>query len=239
MNSSSSPDDFTAVLQSMFAAAPHGGAALHEVIGTRGNLKASRLAGFAGLLAEAVSQLPGADMSRLTSEEFSDLFESVLLRVAQTKSPQKHTRFRDILARYIQDVELDVSHAEMYLDLICTLSEVEITVLYQHRLFDDQYDRDLDQLAQLRAAVPDAEPHGLVAEPDDEVELERKIAGIDRRRNASFYMLSHPKFMYCKQALLSRGLLLDSGTGRPDVAPYELMSITDFGKGFIAFISRQ
>ncbi len=78
-------------------------------------------------------------MENLKTEEFSDLFEAVLRRVTQTKSKEKHKRFRDVLIHHIKNPDPDIDNSETYLDAITSLNEMSINILKEHQQFDNAY----------------------------------------------------------------------------------------------------
>ena len=83
---------------------------------------------------------PAINLETLKTEEFSDLFESVIRRVLQTKSREKHIRFRDVLLRQIHQPNDEIENAETYLDLIGTLNEPAIWILNEHPVFIKAYE---------------------------------------------------------------------------------------------------
>ena len=66
--------------------------------------------------------------------------------------------------------------------------------------------------------------------------LEQYFLSLEERRMAEYYGISKAEFLYYKQSLASKALLIDWGVGALDVRPFEIMNITRFGEDFINFI---
>lgn len=67
-------------------------------------------------------------------------------------------------------------------------------------------------------------------------ELKSFIDDKEKFRSCLFYGISEDEFLYCKQSLYSKALLVDSGIGGIGVRPFQIMSITQFGLKFIGFL---
>ncbi|MBK8087725.1 MAG: hypothetical protein IPK31_07160 [Chitinophagaceae bacterium] len=82
------------------------GPALNEIIDFRGKLKQERLNTFTELLENYFSNHKGVKLENFQTAEFSDLFESVLKRVALTSSLEKMKIFKAILVNQIENLTL-------------------------------------------------------------------------------------------------------------------------------------
>ncbi|MFA4869589.1 MAG: hypothetical protein WC623_15400 [Pedobacter sp.] len=246
------------VIKSVFAAIPFAGQPLNEIFyDYRSRIKQDRLNEFSALLAEYFSEHRNVDFSGLNRVEFSDLFESIILRVAHTGSKEKHKRFRDILVGYLQEPQRQLDHTDTFLELVSVLTESSITVLKYHYLCDQEFNR-LDQLEKTQ--------EGLVRKAENllKKELELKDLGVandsakyeaelemyrpelqriqevqktlGKYRRADFYGLAEDDFLYLKQILASRALMIDGGIGAIGHVQYLHMKITTFGKHFIDYI---
>lgn len=203
---------------------------------------------------------PDIDFEYIKTEEFSDLLESVLIRVTRTKSEEKHKRFRDVLVNKIQNPPVDIDNSEIYLDLITSLNEHEIRILYHHRSFDHKFDKEKETLGILRDKLiekrellgkeQEVRKNGFANNYDkvvkDITDLEREIQILRENQNSfqeyrrhTYYNLTEYQFLYYKQSLYAKGLLIDTGIGAIDTDPFEVMSITEFGKEFIFFIIKE
>ena len=117
--------------KSIFGIVPFGGAALDELFFEyNGRLKQNRLNRFVELLAENFTDESEIKIDNIKSEDFSDLFEAVLRRVVQTKSELKLVRFKDILIKELNSPSQHYELIDHYLDLISSLTEEEISILY-------------------------------------------------------------------------------------------------------------
>ncbi len=248
-------------IRSAFSAVPFAGQLLNEVaFEYRGRIKQNRLNKFTELLTDFFSQNQAIDLENLKTEDFSDLLESVLQRVVRTKSVEKMNRFKDILITKIQNPNIETDNAEIYLDLVYSLNEDEINILNNHQVFDKHFDKDKETLDGLEHDLllskdsleqeAKTKEKGYVNNYDrvaqDIQELQQtindrklKLKALQQFREPKFYALTSDQFLYYKQSLYSKGLLIDSGIGAIGVRPFQVMSITEFGKEFISFVIRQ
>ena len=245
------------LLKSVFSNIPYAGQILSEVFFEyRGRRKQNRLNKFTELLSEYFSSNAEINLENLKSEDFSDLLEAVLKRVVDTKSEEKLRRFKDILINSISQ-NIDYDNSERYLDLVKNLSEVEIEILKNHQLFDSKFDERYDKekinqelLIEFEKNVTfeyELKEKGLANNWENAVSKFKATKNAIRAfkeqnkqvyiyRTATFYNIEEDEFLYSKQKLFSLGLLIDSGSGKFDYKPFQLMSITEFAKKFLYFI---
>lgn len=245
--------------RSIFSAVPFVGQLLNEVVFEyRGRIKQERLNSFTQLLSDYFTNNLEIDLKNLETEDFSDLLESVLKRVVQTKSIEKQKRLRDILVNKIQNPFTEIDNSEIYLDLITNLSEVEINILHFHLVLVQNFDNVRNNISRLQNDLNinnnNLKEQGLLTNSELEnshIEISDKIKEIEGKiqveettmeslqkcRESSFYGISEDKFLYYKQSLYSKGLMIDSGVGFIAHRQFKYMSITEFGKGFIQFIA--
>jgi hypothetical protein len=246
------------VIKSLFATIPFAGQPLNEIFyDYRGRIKQNRLNEFSSLLSAYFKNQSPVDFSALNAVEFSDLFESVILRVAHTGSHEKHKRFRDILTGYLQHPQQSMEHSDTFLELVSVLTEPSILVLKYHYYHSQEFDR-LDTLdkaleAQLRKADREIESehskkqlggnHNLEQLEIDQKERISKLQSIQEEqktlakyKKADFYGLDGDDFLYLKQILASRALMTDSAVGTIGHIQFNNMRITTFGKKFITYI---
>lgn len=247
-------------VKSLFGAVPYVGQLLNEVaFDYRSRIKQNRLNQFTVLLSEYFERAGGVNTENIKNEEFSDLFESVLRRVTQTKSEKKHKRFRDILINQIENSNHSIDNSETYLDLISSLNEIEIEILKAHVVFDETYyvkdtefnaaQNKLVQKEELLKKEIDINKKGH-ANNSSKVESEvvelksfintrsEELRHLQKFRQADYYNISKNDFLYYKQMLYAKGLLIDVGIGAIETAPFQSMAITEFGKKFIEYIIR-
>jgi hypothetical protein len=239
-------------IKSIFGIIPYGGNALDELFFEyNGRIKQNRLNRFIEILAENFTAESGIILENIKTEDFNDLFESVLRRVVQTKSELKLIRFKDILLRELSSPSENVELIDHYLDLISNLTEEEILILYNHRFFTSDFEREIDEMNRLKDNLNSLEDQlkkqtivigeSEFKKPRDDVKrnLEIKTAYITsfaKYKTADFYNLSENKFMFYKQRLFSKGLLIDNPMNRIGNKPFAHMGITEFGVEFIDFI---
>lgn len=238
--------------KSIFGAIPFGGAALDELFFEyNGRLKQNRLNRFVEILAENFTEDVDINLDNIKTEDFNDLFESVLRRVVQTKSELKLLRFKDILIKELNSPTEKVEVIDHYLDLITSLTEEEIAILYNHRYFTIEYEEEIDKLNSLKDKLnslkQQMENERLIIneskykKPFESTEVEydeqkEKINSYSKYKKAEYYNLSENSFMFYKQRLFSKGLLIDNRMNRIGNLPFGHMGITEFGLEFIDFI---
>lgn len=238
--------------KSIFGVIPYGGTLLDELFFEyNGRIKQKRLDHFIEILMENFTEDSHINIENIQTEDFNDLFESVLRRVVLTKSELKLQKFKDILINELNSPTKQIELVELYLDLISDLSEEEISILYYHKYFDLAYEDEIDKMNRLKDQL-----HSVKEKPKKEtiiidqslyskekIELEQKIEKFEKQftnlrkyKTAEFYNLSNNKFMLFKQRLFSKGLLLDNKMSRIGSEPFQNMGITEFGQEFIEFI---
>ncbi|REG86285.1 hypothetical protein [Winogradskyella sediminis] len=238
--------------KSIFGAIPFGGTALNELFFEyNGQIKQKRLNKFVEILAENFTQDSEINLENIKTENFNDLFESVLRRVVQTKSELKLLRFKDILIKELSQPSEHYELIDHYLDLISNLTEEEITILYNHRHFTIEFEEEIDKLNSLKDKMNSLEQQmkketiiineSKFQKPFDstKVEFQKQKEYIDsflKYKKAEFYGLTENNFMFYKQRLFSKGLLIDNRMNRIGNLPFGHMGITEFGIEFIEFI---
>ena len=246
------------IVRSAFSAVPFVGQLLNEIaFEFRGRIKQERLNKFTELLSEFFGSANDFEIENLKTEDFSDLLESVLKRVVLTRSEQKHKRFRDILINKIKNPSADIDNSEIYLDLITSLNEEEITILFYHQSLDQNFENDRNAIRESERNLV-SKNEALTKEKElkekgfannfDTIQSEiyefettlnvakQKMDTLQQYRKHSFYELTADRFLYYKQSLFSKALIIDSGVGAIGVRPFQSMSITEFGKDFMKFI---
>lgn len=222
------------------------GSALNEIIDFRGKLKQERLNTFTELLDNYFSNHKGVRLENFQTAEFSDLFESVLKRVALTSSLEKMKIFKAILVNQIENPNSTTSESEIYIDLVSELSEIEIKILFEYRKYFESSqplvsERDKLQLKQAEIQLMFKSGTGLYNQGMRD--LTNKIAKLDvqlkvlnKINNSDYFTISQDEFQFYKQRLFSKALLIDTGVGSIGTRPFESMNITQFGLRFINFI---
>ncbi len=239
-------------VKSLFGAVPFGGTALNELFFEyNGQIKQKRLNRFVEILAENFTEDSEINIENIKTEDFNDLFEAVLKRVVQTKSELKLNRFKDILIKELNSPTKETELIDVYLDLITTLSEEELVILFHHKNFNKNYDNEREELDRLNEQMlrikENMRKETIIVEKSkyqddfDKVSanislIKNKHKEFEKYRSSEFYGISEQKFIFFKQRLFSKGLILDWGIGRIGVSSFQMMSITEFGNEFLDFI---
>lgn len=238
--------------KSVFGAIPYGGALLDELFFEyNGRIKQERFNSFVQILADNFTQDSKIHLENIKTEDFNDLFESVLRRVVQTKSEKKLVRFKDILINEMNCPSDNPELIEHYLDLISILTEIEISILSNHRHFtlefEDKIDEHNSQKEKLNSikSLKDKETI-VVGESKYQKQLDTVqtkyneskdyINSFSKYKTADFYNITENNFMFYKQRLFSKGLLIDNRMNRIGSTSFQNMGITEFGIEFIDFI---
>lgn len=259
MNKEKAAEAGVSVVRSIFGAVPYAGGALNEIFfDYRSRIKQNRINAFSQLLSDFFMEHTGIDPESLKTEEFSDIFESVVRRVVMTKSKEKHARYRDVLIQHIYEPHKSVENAETYLDLISTLNEMAIRILQVHEQFSTDYKRlDVEvmnadaktrqvneAIGKLKVAYPVNEAHIAVLKGEYDAafalaeSIRKEITDRQSFRQASHFGISDSEYLYYKQTLYAKGLLVDKGFGTfGGSTPFLRMWITDFGEQFIRFLT--
>jgi len=238
--------------KALFGVIPFGGTALNELFFEyNGQIKQKRLNRFVEILAENFTEGSKISIENIKTEDFNDLFEAVLRRVVQTKSETKLLRFKDILIKELNNPSDEPELIDVYLDLISSLSEQELIVLSYHNHFDEKFNLEFEKKSKLREQrlkleqklkeerliIDGSKYQDSFNKVDAEIkEIEKKHSSFDKFRTAEFYGIDGQQFIFFKQRLFSKGLIIDWGIGRIGVSSFEMMSITEFGTEFIEFI---
>jgi hypothetical protein len=247
-----------AVLRSIFSLVPYVGAVLNEVVfDIRGRVKQERLNKFTEMFSAYFTNKPSFDADILKTEDFGDLFEAVMRNVVQTKSEAKYKRYKDMLINKIENKNFDIDNTSRFLELVASLDEAEIRILSGHEVFDSEYLRSKDEFNNIKNELS-----SLKNKLKEEVNLslqgyannKSKVQGdIDVVKNkfdelnvyfdklqvynaVSFYNINNEQFMYYKQNLYSKSLLIDIAIGTFDYVAFSYMGITEFGKEFLRFL---
>lgn len=240
--------------KSAFSLIPFAGTALTELVfDYNGRIKQERLNRFVELLSEYFSHNHNVKIENIKTEDFNDLFESVIKKVVITKSEEKIKRFRDILIKELNNPSEETELTALYLDLIETLSEEEIIILEGYSNFNldyyirfDKQDKLKSELSKIKEELkskpflqPDRNYESAIKIIQDEIDSFLRVKeSVEKFSEAKFYELSESKFSFYKQRLYSKGLLIDQGIDRIGVRGFEMMMITDFGEEFINFIKK-
>ncbi|WP_213195262.1 hypothetical protein [Cloacibacterium caeni] len=221
-------------LKILIQSIPYLGTPLNEFLFEhRGRIKQERLNKFIQNLIdyfETASEFK-IENNYITSEEFGDIFESVLEKVTKTDNVEKLVRFRNILKNQIVEPQ-KVEYIETFIDLIPKISEKQFEILYSHLLYDEKFFKILSKISGI----------GNFDETEEESENKLNDENEFNYLSSKFLLpesfnLEKTEYDYLIQDLISKSLLLDNGIGRIEIEPLEFVKITSFGKAFIKYVS--
>ncbi len=155
------------------------------------------------------------DQKYLKSEEFGDIFESILRRVVNTASEEKVHRFKKILLNEAtRPYESDFK--ETFLDIAFRINEDQIQILKHFWNVKD----------------------GCESEDNSEQKVvDGEGAEASLKYKANLLGFDESKYLFYVQDLISKSLLFDEYVGVFGGAkPYTNLRITPFGEEFLKFI---
>lgn len=253
-----------AVIESVFKTAfgliPYGGQLLNEVFfDYRSRIKQQRLNNF---IEAVIAYLESKNVNAISleiqqSEDFGDLFESIVRRVVQTSSEEKRIRFRNVLVGYVSNpTKLD--YRDTYLDILEKVNETQIHILKAHSKIKDDFknlitqrdgmseemSRLNDKLEYEKKLVEGGKPNNyfdytksILSISSSLKKVKQDINIYEDYRKADYYGIEKGEYLFLLQDLYSKGLLIDQGIGAIGTNAFEIMAITSFGKEFLKFIN--
>jgi hypothetical protein len=239
------------IIKTLFSCIPIPGVgqALTEVLEHRSKIKQDRLNQFTELLQNYFSNHQSINLENFQTIEFGDLFESVLKRVVQTKSVEKHKMLKEVLINQLNNPSQNIDEIEIYLDLVSTLSEFEIRILFEYRQFEKKFNPENNEIISLESKIEQLKEqlfNPLVNKnraKSEIIELEtvlgkkrKEYNSLQNIRQSDHFKISNDQYLFFKQRLFSKGLLVDNGFGSINERPFQTMSITQFGVQFIEYI---
>ncbi len=187
----------------------------------RSRIKQDRLNSFTNSFAEYMVGINESeiDIEYIKSDDFSDIFESIVRRVMLNGSKEKATVFKNVLLNHILGKN-KTDHSETFLDILSRLNEKQIIILDVYRKIKNK-EIHLDE---------DLPKRGIT-----DLGFELRLA---KERNAGYFGLDKNVYQFYIQDLFAKGLLFDDGINQISVGPFQLMEITQFGMGFLSYIEK-
>ena len=225
---------------------------------SRSRIKQDRLNRFVILLKDYFDDKfdENTKLENLTSEEFSDNFEEVLLSVLKTNSEEKLFHFRNLLLNQIlYSDKRNNDLFSLFVGITHSLLDDQIIILEKFADIKTEFgnaflergtlkskkvsiDSDLDRLKQMNSneieIVKLQKEYGEIKK-----KFERAEKGFDRIKesmNPEIYGLSFTRFMILIQDLTGKGLLYDVGSTAIGVSQFEYMEISELGYSYINYI---
>jgi hypothetical protein len=212
----------------VLGAIPYVGTALNETIfDSRGRLKQKRINQFVEELSKYLEQIneDQIDFEFIKTDDFGDLFESLLKRVIYNKSLEKLHRFKKILVNQMLEPR-PTDYTETFLDIVSKINEHQVEILLTHKKIKEGNLFTTEDNKPERGVI-DA---GVIGqEPDNDISAFRK---------ADFYGLDNETYKFYIQDLTSKSLLIDDSVNRWDARPFDFVEITQFGIEFLNFIGQ-
>ena len=201
----------------LFSSIPICGTILDEVLFEyRSRVKQERLNRFVEELEKYLRSMCSGDIDQehLKSEEFGDIFESILRRVVHTASEEKMHRFKKILLNEMAHTYTS-DFKETFLDIVSRINEDQILILNHFR------------------EVKDCESEG----NSEQRVVDGEGAKVSLKYKGNFLEVDEAEYLFYVQDLVSKSLLCDKYVGVYGGAkPYTNLGITPFGEEFLKFI---
>lgn len=208
------------VVKGAIGAIPLVGTALNEVVfECRGRIKQGRVNRFIAELTKYMQEVTENQINypHIKSEEFSDIFESILKRIVYNKSEEKMHRFKNILIKNMMVIS-NSDYSETFLDIVSKINEKQIEIL------------DIYRKIECKELIS-----------DDNLKERHVIDGnfvekLSKYRSFKYYDLAQSTYNFYVQDLISKSLLVDDGMGRVGSGPFDILKVTEFGIEFLKFI---
>jgi hypothetical protein len=240
-------------LRGAIAAIPFAGGALNEAIfDIRSRIKQARINAFVEYLAQYFENHAPTDaqIGEMKTEEFSDLIESIFVRVARNRSDKKLDMYRNILVTGLNGCEPQIK-AETFLDVLERVEPIHLEIL---KFFGDKAQTQVELRMALRKKVESLpimeKQRGLpneIAQAEREYTLHALEEGVgvtkNYQQNLEEFELSVEKkvddlldFRFYYQDMIAKSLLIDVGSGFSEEPPLRFLQITNYGLDFLRFV---
>lgn len=245
-------------------AIPFVGTVLNEVIfESRGRIKQERVNKFIEMLQDFMGTVSeeSINFQHLKSDEFSDIFESILKRIAYTRSEEKMKRFRKVLVSEMQNPS-DTDFTETFLDIISRLEEVQIKILRDIRFATKNCGGVHEKIYKIQNEIKkhkvqlkkelEYRKNGFannvlteqkfIAEKEAFVRNKMQIL-IENQKyyNSDAYGVTHSQYKFYVQDLISKALLQERLIPRNGKEPpvTQIIEISNYGEGFLNFLEEK
>ncbi|MDR6158869.1 hypothetical protein QF023_002385 [Chryseobacterium sp. SLBN-27] len=229
-------------LKILIQSIPYIGTPLNEILFEhRGRIKQDRLNKFLQNLKDYFDSVREVSIneSYINSEEFGDIFESIIEKVTATQSEEKVKRFKQILLKQIEIPEKR-EYIESFLDIVSKITDKQFEILIKQNDYTKEYINLLEKIE--RIDISEDNPNGFAyhINSHERQELINKSENLFQEFQLSTnYGLEKNEYLFLIQDLISKSLLYDAGVGRFDVKPFEIVLITDYGSSFVKYISEK
>ncbi|WCC46232.1 hypothetical protein [Tenacibaculum finnmarkense] len=249
-------------LRGLIGVIPYAGTLLNEVVFEhRSRIKQNRIEKFILSFSDYLKNFSklDVDIEHIKSEEFSDIFENLILKVSKNRSEKKLDLFKKILKSEISNPFTKSDFVEIYLDLIDDLHEKQIEIIKEHYLkitisklkrkeiqtAETELSKHKQNIKKEIEKAKNGKPNQLAVFQRKEGELvlnvikkQEDLVYHNKYRNSKYYDLNNGNFSFFIQDLVSKSLLFDEMIGAIGHENNKIMDLTDFGKDFIDFITK-
>lgn len=251
-------------LKTLFNAIPFIGSGLNEaVFECRSRVKQNRLNQFSLELEKYMRQhgLGNINLDYIKSEQFGDVFESILKKVMETGNQNKLLRFKNILIGQLKSQQ-ENDFIETFLDITSKLNDVQIQILelYSNSKSGDVLNYTKAQIRQLERELEIAEkkveelknkarlgtiqPYESITSADNDIirikkeliEFEESHNQFEINSSAEHFGVTTNDYSFFMQDLVSKSLMKDTYVILKGIGNIPVKGITEFGIRYINFI---
>lgn len=244
--------------KALVEAIPVIGGSLNIFLDHRSKLRQERVNKFIDILSDYFEKESSfsIDPNYLTTDEFGDVFESVLRRIVTTSSQTKLHRFKNILINeIISDIKTD--HIETFLDLTNSLNDKQIEIMVVFSKIPSSIEKYYEQIPHIEIEIESLkvalENERKIFEKGYANDFSRVNDSINRKtevlakqkkciaevaefRNCKYFDMQESDFRILTQDLVGKSLLVDIGMPILGIRPFDVLAVTDFGKSYLNFI---
>ncbi|MFP3599341.1 hypothetical protein [Chryseobacterium sp. SIMBA_029] len=227
-------------LKILIQSIPYIGTPLNEILFEhRGRIKQERLNKFVQNLKDYLETVSESSIneSYINSEEFGDIFESIIEKVGRTQNEEKLKRFRQILIKQISVPEKR-EYIESFLDVVSKITDKQFEILIKQSEYAKQYielSEKIDEIIQFQINKGGFAEH---IHSYEKKEFENKRENLFKNFQCpENYNLEKKEYLFLIQDLISKSLLYDAGMGGIEVKPFDIVLITDYGFSFVKYVS--
>lgn len=239
----------TSITKGTIGAIPYVGTILNEFFfDTRGRIKQNRINRFLKMLQnymESVSE-NYFDFEHIKSEEFGDIFESILNRITKTRSEEKMKRFKKVLISEMHNPS-NTEFIETFLDIISRLEEIQIKILQDIQIATENCGGLHEKVYKLQNEINFFSNKKQKSNKDELILSEKNdilrrtlntLATNQKYYDPRNYGLDLSQYQFYTQDLISKALLHERLIPRNKIEPAvtKIIEISTYGKEFLHFI---
>ncbi len=251
-------DGALTAFKALVEAIPVIGGSINIFLDHRSKIRQERINRFINILSDYFEKESHLfiDPNYITTEEFGDVFESVLRRIVTTNSQTKLNRFKNILiADVISDFKID--YIETFLDLTNSLNDKQIEILLVFSRIPSSIEGYYEQIPQIEREIDSLKvalenerkilnkgyandfsriSESILRKTEVLAKQNKSIAEVVKLRKCEYFDLQESELCILTQDLVGKSLLVDIGLPILGIRPFQVLAITDFGKSYLEFI---